>query len=223
MLFRSMSAVHGAMVQEAQKLLESGPGLGGEPRTPDQGAENSREAVGVPLLPGRIYVARVDLRTARAESWLIPGKLGAVPVRALWDTGAGLMAVSQQLVTRHKLTTHKTTDAIEVVLANGTKVLCTEVVRAPLRLGGHVDSGWEFYVIPLAADYDVIMGMPWNIFHKPAVDWEAGTLTILTPKGSVSLRSRKCTPLATLLSAAGWKRALHRDQIDHAWLVHVHS
>ena len=198
------------------------------PSAPDQGAEMRTSSQDRVSSPRR---RRSALRLAAVQATQSKGclrfdaKLGAVPIRTLLDSGAESMFVSEALVKRHGLTTFQFTDAdaVDVILADGSKYRCNQGVRAPLRLDGHSESGWEFRVVPMHAAYDLIIGMPWLHFHNPLVDWKLGTATMNPRKGMLVLKSRSTPRLETIMSAAVLEKTLLAGKAAECWLTVVRA
>lgn len=175
----------------------------------------------------RIHVCRAMLdRPLRRKSLVFKGKIGAVSFRALLDSGAEAMYISEAFVKKHGLTTHPASEPATVILADGSSHPCDRVVRNTFSLDGFVDGDWEFYVVPLSRAYDLIVGMPWFHYYDPEVRWRAGTVTVPTSNGFAVLRSEKLYSNADpdcLMSALALERALRRDTVEKSWLCILRS
>lgn len=166
---------------------------------------------------------RAEYRPTVRRSLEFPATIGAVPARALLDSGAEALFVSEAFVKRHGLRTKPAKRALTVSLADGSQYVADKVVTGVFRLDGYAYTDWQLLVVPLGADHDIVIGMPWLHYHDPVISWKKGTMTIETDSGALVLRSTKTKEKGhaefNLISARKLLNAVRRKTIDHAFLV----
>lgn len=118
---------------------------------------------------------------------VLDGKINGVKVRVLKDDGCNTNVVSKRLVKKFRhcfkvvdddvLVQHSDKDSNErssQVVLNGT-----------LKIGNHTyTSNW----VVANSRYDVLLGMPWPVAHKPTIQYDTGVVKV----GDVSLNPYQC-------------------------------
>eukprot|EP00887_Chlorella_sp_A99_P003533 scaffold7.g3533.t1 len=159
------------------------------------------------------------------RSLVLRGRLGAVPIRRLLDSGAEQNFISTHIVRRYQLSTVPVDAALAkyATLGDDRQLPITESIRNQLRIGSYCEPDLQFDVVPLADScFDAVLGMPWLVDLNPLVDWREGTLTIETADGPfVPVAERSDAAASPLMSAFALGRALKRDRVEAMWLVSI--
>jgi len=207
-------------------------GLGGTP--PDAKLPETENVPGVSDVRRarrcRNRPIRVEYKPSRqsvCRSLVFPATIGAVPARALVDSGAEAMFVSQAFVRRHGLVTKPAVTPLCVVLADGSTHVADTAVSGAFRLDGFAYAGWELMVVPLAADHDIVIGMPWLHYHDPLISWKRGTMVIRTEAGAVVLQSNKTREKGhaelNLISAHRLLEGIRKETFQEVFLVLINT
>lgn len=166
---------------------------------------------------------RAEYRPTVRRSLVFPAKIGAVPARALLDSGAEALFVSQAFVKRHGLRTKPAQRPLRITLADGSQFTADQAVTGMFRLDGYAYADWQLMVVPMAGDHDIIIGMPWLHYHDPVISWKNGTMTIETEAGALVLRSadtlNKRHAGLKLISALKLAQAIRKKAIEEVFLV----
>ena len=92
------------------------------------------------------------------------------------DSGATTVFISSSFVELHRIPIRIVVDGPSVVLPDGTRHQCHEIVQVKIQVQEYQDI-IQAYVFPLVR-YDLILGMSWLLDNNPSIDWQAGTIQV---------------------------------------------
>jgi hypothetical protein len=94
----------------------------------------------------------------------------------LLDSGASSNFISSRFVEGSNLPVSIVVDGPSVILPDGARHQCHEVVQLKLQVQEYQDKV-QAYVFPLV-HYDLILGMSWLSQVNPIIDWQTGTIQV---------------------------------------------
>ena len=107
-----------------------------------------------------------------------------IPTYALLDTGAeGKCFVDQSWARQHNLPLLPLRHPFNIEVFDGRTAesgMCTQFVRAQLRIQDHVQKNAMLFVTQLA-HYPIVLGMPWLKQHDPTISFATHTATFNSP------------------------------------------
>ena len=200
------------------------------PRLKEAGGAPADECGAVPTVG--VSPVEATPTTAAAgirRSLMFAGKAGTVPCRYLLDSGAEAMCVSAAFVARHGLITQPAAEKVEIQLPDGSVHVADQELVLCVRLGAYTNAGWRFKVVPLAGEYDAVLGMPFLHLHNPQIDWRRRVMTVPCRLGRLRIHAEggedpcpfllSSAALHTLLASKRSRAALH----EYAWLVRLQA
>lgn len=118
------------------------------------------------------------------------GKIGRCHANITIDSGASLNFVSSAFIHKHRMKTTSIKNGPIVMMADGTKHPCEEIMtKMSLKIGPYQETVERFHVLPLHPKYDIILGKPWLEAANPCIDWQANTMALKNRGHMVTLEA----------------------------------
>ena len=124
-------------------------------------------------------------------------------VRALVNLGSSDSFIDLFFVVYHKLST-KLVSPLPLSLIDSTvSNFVKEIVTLPIKLACGSSFELNFFVMPLAGGYPIVLGYSWLQLTNPTIDWVKNTLRIPQTHHPKQILA----PPIVLIGAAAFKRA----------------
>ena len=104
----------------------------------------------------------------------LASKIKGIPVRVLFDLGATVNFISDNVVTELALPIDHEESGEQLTLANGSQVQASGHVTFPLRCGYY--KGKIIARVFPNLHKELILGIPWLAAENPDIDWMMGKL-----------------------------------------------